>query len=101
MNTTHRRFAASMALALSMLWGLSAIAGEPDNWKLAPRRLDAGSGTQQPPSNILVDLKLGLNALWVGSGDGVGRYTTSITTSNSFLSARSEPDAGGGIGGCD
>ena len=101
MNTTHRRFAASMALALSMLWGLSAIAGEPDNWKLAPRRLDAGSGTQQPPSNILVDLKLGLNALWVGSGDGVGRYTTSITTSDPasgvWLTAGREE----GIGGCD
>ncbi|MFH0883763.1 MAG: hypothetical protein V2A56_12310 [bacterium] len=86
MNSPHRLLIAWLTLTLPMMAAFAgsnrAVAGSPDNWKLTPRQTEAGTGPTQPPSNIIVDLKIGLSALWVGSGDGIGRYIPSITSTN-------------------
>ena len=104
MKQSYRTAIGWMTLAFLLLSALPADSlasdGSPGNWKLAPRQIEAGSGDAEPPSNILIDLKIGLRALWVGSGDGVGRYTlsqlSSDVTNGLWLNSRSGEDIGRG-----
>jgi len=82
----HRSAYIMIPLLLLAFWAPPIVShaetATPTSWKLGPRQVEAGAGPTRPPSNIIIDLKSGLGALWVGSGKGVGRYVVSISSSD-------------------
>jgi len=76
-----------LLLALLLLSGSSAsVAGSPAtapySWKMGPATINAGTEGDEPISNVIIDLEYDLNALWVASGNGLGRFTPAIVQSD-------------------